>query len=149
MLGTSSARLRSAGGGRLIAHVISVVFAAATTALAAGCATAGGAAGGQWSSSSSEGASGLLIENHSWDLITVYISRGGQLLRVGEVAALSDIRFPARLLGAAVGDGRAFLIARVTAGGAFRSEPFLVPSGGGTVVWTIENQLGLSHVVVR
>ena len=92
--------------------------------------------------------SSIVIENNSWDRVTVYISRGDQLWRLGDVGALTRSEFPVQKLGF-FADGRStFLVARPLAGQQFRSEQFMFPTGG-VAVWTIENQSGLSHVSVR
>jgi hypothetical protein len=94
------------------------------------------------------GASSVVIENNSWDRVTVYISRGDQLWRLGDVGALARLEFPVQRLGF-IADGRStYLVAHPLAGQSFRSEQFMFPSGG-IAVWTIENQSGLSHVSVR
>jgi hypothetical protein len=90
----------------------------------------------------------VVIENNSWDRVTVYISRGDQLWRLGDVGALAKTEFPVQRLGF-IADGRStYLVAHPLAGNSFRSEQFMFPSGG-VAVWTIENQSGLSHVSVR
>jgi hypothetical protein len=92
--------------------------------------------------------SSVVIENNSWDRVTVYISRGDQLWRLGDVGALARTEFPIQKLGF-IADGRStYLVAHPLAGQSFRSEQFMFPSGG-VAVWTIENQSGLSHVSVR
>jgi hypothetical protein len=94
------------------------------------------------------GASAVVIENNSWDRVTVYISRGDQLWRLGDVGALARTEFPVQRLGF-IADGRStYLVAHPLAGQSFKSEQFMFPSGG-IAVWTIENQSGLSHVSVR
>lgn len=92
--------------------------------------------------------SAVVIDNNSWDRVTVYISRGDQLWRLGDVGALSHAQFPMQRLGF-FADGRGtYLVARPLAGQQFRSEQFMFPTGG-IATWTIENQSGLSHVSVR
>ena len=92
--------------------------------------------------------SSIVVENNSWDRVTVYVSRGDQLWRLGDVSALAHTEFPVQRLGF-LADGRStFLVAHPLAGRSFRSEQFMFPSGG-VAVWTIENQSGLSHVSVR
>src|SRR5690242_6772484 len=94
------------------------------------------------------GASSVVIENNSWDRVTVYISRGDQLWRLGDVGALARLEFPVQRLGF-IADGRStYLVAHPLAGQSFRSEQFMFPTGG-VAVWTIENQSGLSHVSLR
>jgi hypothetical protein len=111
-----------------------------------GCASSGGV--GLRAQQMDSSPSSVVIENNSWDRVTVYISRGDQLWRLGDVGALARTEFPVRRLGF-FADGRTtFLVARPLAGQQFRSEQFMFPTGG-VAVWTIENQAGLSHVSVR
>jgi len=134
------ARLRAQVGRHLVAASM-IVGAATMTA----CASGGvGTRAAQYGSSPSA----VVIENNSWDRVTVYISRGDQLWRLGDVGALARTEFPVQKLGF-LSDGRStFLVAHPLAGQSFRSEQFMFPTNG-VAVWTIENQSGLSHVSVR
>ena len=135
------ARLRAQLGRHLVAASI-IVGAASMSA----CASSGGvgARAQQYDASPTS----VVIENNSWDRVTVYISRGDQLWRLGDVGALARTEFPIQRLGF-IADGRStYLVAHPLAGQQFRSEQFMFPSGG-VAVWTIENQSGLSHVSVR
>ena len=134
------ARLRARMGRHLVAA--SVICVAATMSA---CASGGvGAKAQQFGNAPSA----VVIENNSWDRVTVYISRGDQLWRLGDVGALAKTEFPVTRLGF-IADGRStFLVAHPLAGQSFKSEQFMFPSGG-IAVWTIENQSGLSHVSVR
>jgi hypothetical protein len=134
------ARLRAKVSRHLVAA--SMIFGAASLTA---CASSGvGTRAAQFDSSPSA----VVIENNSWDRVTVYISRGDQLWRLGDVGALARIEFPVQRLGF-IADGRStYLVAHPLAGQSFRSEQFMFPSGG-VAVWTIENQSGLSHVSVR
>jgi hypothetical protein len=135
------ARLRAEIGRHLVAASM-IVGAASMTA----CASAGGV--GARAAASNNSPTSVVIENNSWDRVTVYISRGEQLWRLGDVGALARTEFPIQRLGF-LADGRStFLVAHPLAGQSFRSEQFMFPSGG-IAVWTIENQAGLSHVSVR
>jgi hypothetical protein len=135
------ARLRAEIGRHLVAASM-IVGAATMTA----CASAGGV--GARAAASNNSPTSVVIENNSWDRVTVYISRGEQLWRLGDVGALARTEFPIQRLGF-LADGRStFLVAHPLAGQSFRSEQFMFPSGG-IAVWTIENQAGLSHVSVR
>jgi hypothetical protein len=136
----SSASLRA----KVCRHFFLVTMSAGTMMLGA-CASSGAVG---HAAAASEGAAGLVVENNSWNRVTVYISRGGQLWRLGEVNALEKLQVPPTRIGF-VTDGRStFLVAYPLAGDAFRSEPFSFPMGG-MAVWTIENQSGLSHVSLR
>ena len=136
-----SARLRAAVGRLLVlvALALGVVGASA-------CASGGGV--GYRAAAATSSPSSVVIENNSWDRVTVYISRGDQLWRLGDVGALSRTEFPISRFGF-MADGRSsFLVAHPLAGQSFRSEQFMFPAGG-IAVWTIENQSGLSHISVR
>jgi hypothetical protein len=134
------ARLRAQFSRHIVAASI-IVGAASMSA----CASSGvGTRAAQYDSSPSS----VVIENNSWDRVTVYISRGDQMWRLGDVGALGKTEFPIQRLGF-IADGRStYLVAHPLAGQSFRSEQFMFPSGG-VAVWTIENQSGLSHVSVR
>ncbi|PYP61035.1 MAG: hypothetical protein DMD26_18615 [Gemmatimonadetes bacterium] len=135
------ARLRAQLSRHLVAASI-VVGAAGMSA----CASGGGV--GMRAAQYDASPTSVVIENNSWDRVTVYISRGDQLWRLGDVGALARTEFPIQRLGF-IADGRStFLVAHPLAGQSFRSEQFMFPSGG-IAVWTIENQSGLSHVSVR
>jgi hypothetical protein len=135
------ARLRAQMGRHLV--VASMILGAATVTA---CASNGGV--GTLAAAYENSPSSVVIENNSWDRVTVYISRGDQLWRLGDVGALGHTEFPIQRLGF-FADGRStFLVAHPLAGSSFRSEQFMFPSGG-VAVWTIENQAGLSHVSVR
>jgi hypothetical protein len=135
------ARLRAQMSRHLL--VASMIVGAATMSA---CASGGGV--GQRAQQYDNSPNSVVIENNSWDRVTVYISRGDQLWRLGDVGALGKTEFPIQRLGF-IADGRStFLVAHPLAGQSFRSEQFMFPSGG-VAVWTIENQSGLSHVSVR
>jgi hypothetical protein len=135
------ARLRAQMGRHVVAA--SMMVGAATMSA---CASGGGV--GTRAVQYGMSPSSVVIENNSWDRVTVYISRGDQLWRLGDVGALARTEFPVQRLGF-LADGRStFLVAHPLAGQSFRSEQFMFPTGG-VAVWTIENQSGLSHVSVR
>jgi hypothetical protein len=134
------ARLRAQISRHLVAA--SMVLGAATMT---GCASSGV---GSRAAAFGNSPTSVVIENNSWDRVTVYISRGDQLWRLGDVGALARTEFPVQRLGF-LADGRStFLVAHPLAGQSFKSEQFMFPTGG-VAVWTIENQSGLSHVSVR
>lgn len=133
---------RCATLGRRVASVMLVAGALGAGA----CATGGGV--GYRAAAADGASSAILIENNSWDPVTVYVSRSGQLWRLGDVPALGKIRFSAQRIGFVADGGTTYLVARPLAGRTYRSEPFMFPRGG-VAVWTIENQTGLSHISVR
>lgn len=125
-------------------HVALLVMLLSGAGLTA-CASAGV---GARAAAAGVAASSVVVENNSWDRVTVYISRGDQLWRLGDVGALGRTEFPIQRFGF-LADGRStFLVAHPLAGRSFRSEQFMFPTGG-VAVWTIENQSGLSHVSLR
>lgn len=139
-IGMQCARLRATVGRHFVMAAL-VIGASTMTACASGGL-------GQRAREMEAGPTSVVIENNSWDRVTVYISRGDQLWRLGDVGALSKAEFPMQRLGF-FADGRTtFLVARPLAGQQFRSEQFMFPQGG-IATWTIENQSGLSHVSVR
>ena len=134
------ARLRA----QLSRHLVVASMVVGAASLSACASTGVGVRAAQYESSPTS----VVIENNSWDRVTVYISRGDQLWRLGDVGALARTEFPIQRLGF-IADGRStYLVAHPLAGQQFRSEQFMFPSGG-IAVWTIENQSGLSHVSVR
>lgn len=134
------ARLRAKLSRQLVSASM-IIGAATMTACASGGI-------GTRAASYDQSPNSVVIENNSWDRVTVYISRGDQLWRLGDVGALAKTEFPVQRLGF-IADGRStYLVAHPLAGNSFRSEQFMFPSGG-VAVWTIENQSGLSHVSVR
>jgi hypothetical protein len=125
-------------------HVVIASLVAGASTMTA-CASSGGVG---LRAQQMQAPTSVVIENNSWDRVTVYISRGDELWRLGDVGALSKTEFPMNRLGF-FADGRStFLVARPLAGQQFRSEQFMFPTGG-IATWTIENQSGLSHVSVR
>ena len=135
------ARLRA----KMSRHLVAAAMVIGAGTMSA-CASSGiGAKAQQFNTAS---ASSVVIENNSWDRVTVYITRGDQLWRLGDVGALAKTEFPVTRLGF-IADGRStYLVAHPLAGQSFQSEQFMFPSGG-VAIWTIENQSGLSHVSVR
>ena len=125
-------------------HLVLLALVGATGTVA--CASSGSV--GSRAAASAMGSASIVVENNSWDRVTVYVSRGDQLWRLGDVGALGRTEFPIQRFGF-LADGRStFLVAHPLAGRSFRSEQFMFPSGG-VAVWTIENQSGLSHVSLR
>jgi len=123
--------------GRRVRLMAILIGAGALTA----CASAGGV--GSRAAVAAREPTSIVIENNSWDRVTVYISRGDQLWRLGDVSALARTEFPVHRMGF-LADGRSTFLA----GRSFRSDQFMLISGT-VAVWTIENQSGLSHVSVR
>ena len=135
-------------GGRLRAAIhtrLSIVALAAAMATLGGCATSGGMATRR---ASNVEPSGLIVQNNSWNQVTVYLLQGGARLRVGEVAGFSTQVFPGSRLGMMTGGTGTFLVARPLAGTPFRSENLMFTPGR-MLVWTIENQPAHSYLSLR
>jgi hypothetical protein len=113
--------------------------------LLAACASGGN---GYHAEEARERPSGLVVENHMWAPVTVYILRSGQPSRLGNIDGLGQRSFSLDKLRFAVDGSDVYLVARPLAGQPFRSEPFTFFRGG-TAIWTIENSSQLSHVVLR
>jgi hypothetical protein len=90
----------------------------------------------------------VVIENHSWGPVTIYMSMGGPPMRLGDVDGMGRRTFSLNQFRAAMDAHDVYLVARPLAGQSFRSEaiPFFP---GRTTVWTIENVSSLSQLVVR
>lgn len=91
----------------------------------------------------------VMVANHSWERVTVYISQGAAMWRLGEVEAKSERVLPLRNLGRSLLGTSAFFVGRPLAGTAFRSESFAVNPRGGIPTWTIENHTAVSFVTLR
>jgi hypothetical protein len=90
----------------------------------------------------------LVVQNRSWKPVTVFVSKNGELRRLGNVDASRQRTFSLNQLPFAV-DGRDhYLVARPLAGESFRSEAFAF-SLERTTVWTIENKTAMSRLAVR
>jgi hypothetical protein len=115
----------------------------------AGALLAACASGGASSRTEESRLSGtLLVDNRGWKPVTVYISRRGELRRLGNVDAVSGRSFGLDQLAFAV-DGRdEYLVARPLAGEPMRSEPFTFAPGR-TTVWTIESVAAKSRLETR
>jgi hypothetical protein len=130
---------------RAVARRCATAVAFVAGASMAACATSGSV--GQ-RAAMLETESSVVIQNNSWEYVTVYVQRNGTLWRVGDVEAMGKARFSMARFGFMADGGSTSLVARPLAGQAFQSESFIFPVGR-TAVWTIENQSAFSHVVVR
>jgi len=93
-------------------------------------------------------AGAVVVENNSWDHVTIFIARNRSTWRIGDVSALSRGTFPLDQIGLVADGHDAVLVARPLAGEPFRSAEFSL-SAGGTFTWTIENAAAISHLTVR
>jgi hypothetical protein len=96
---------------------------------------------------SSEAPSQVVVDNRSWDRVTVYVTESTVVWRLGEVEPMTRRTLPLKKVGRSLLGRTAQFIGRRLAGGAFRSESFGVNAGSGIPTWTIENQAGLSSVL--
>jgi hypothetical protein len=97
---------------------------------------------------SSAAVAGVVIENNSWDRVSVFLSNAGRVRLLGVVPAMDRASFPGRRVGYVLEGERSVLIARPLAGNAFESEPFFFRRGD-QPVWTIENRHVLSRLSMR
>ena len=117
------------------------------------CASAGGGGntepGVNVGDESNEAPGHVVVNNHSWDQVTVYITQGTAVWRLGDVAAMTQRTLPLKHLGRSLMGRTVQFIGRRLAGGSLRSETFDVNPGGGIPMWTIENQGAFSYVMLR
>ncbi len=135
--------------GRVRVHVVLAV----ALSVVAGCATA--SHGWDLDSRYADAGAGsvastvrhVLVQNNSWNRITVYIrSEAGALVRLGDVESMNREVFPVKEIS---DDGNVTtFVAHPLAGQSFTSEQFMFPTGT-TAVWTVENHTALSSVKVR
>lgn len=91
----------------------------------------------------------VVVNNQSWDRVTVFIGQGGTEWRIGDVEPMTERTLPLGRMGATLEGRSAYFVARRLAGGVFRSETFPVSPGGGVPRWTIENYAAFSYVMFR
>jgi hypothetical protein len=135
-------------------HRLHVALPLVAAALLGGCASGGTrhlaeqtAPGG--SAGSSDAPTHVVVANHSWERVTVYISQGSAVWRLGEVEANTERRLPLGSFSTALQNGNVFFVGRPLAGVPFRSEAFTADLRGGVPVWTIENYTASSFVIFR
>jgi hypothetical protein len=91
----------------------------------------------------------VIVNNRSWDQVTVYITESGTAWRLGEVAAMTERTLPLRQVGASLLGRSAQLVARRVSGAPVRSESFDVSPRMGIPAWTIENHGAFSSLLIR
>jgi hypothetical protein len=131
-----------------------VVLPVMLFALLGACASGGGgrhAEPGMASDAAeeSEAPTHVVVNNNSWDQVTVYIAQGSATWRLGDVAPMTQRTLPLRNVGTSLVGRTAQFIGRRLAGAAMRSESFDVSRGMGIPTWTIENQSAFSYVLFR
>ena len=91
----------------------------------------------------------VVVDNRSWDQVTVYLTQGTAVWRLGDVAAMTQRTLPLRHVGGALVGRNVQFIARRLSGPSFRSESFSMSAGMGIPMWTIANQSAFSYVLFR
>jgi hypothetical protein len=91
----------------------------------------------------------VVVSNQSWQRVTVYITQGSMLWRLGDVEARSDATLPLKNVGRSLIGSTTYFVARPLAGTPFRSEGFEIGARGGVPIWTIENHTATSFVTIR
>jgi hypothetical protein len=91
----------------------------------------------------------VVVTNHSWERVTVYVSQGSAAWRLGEVEANTERSLPLGSFWTALQNGSVFFVGRPLAGTPFRSEAFTIGPRSGIPVWTIENYTAASFVLLR
>jgi hypothetical protein len=121
--------------------LVAVTLAASLT----GCATTGG---GQRSADGSDpDRMEVLVQNHNWADMNVYLERGGMRTRLGTVTTASTRVFVVPR-GISSRSGSFRLLADPIGGSAtYMTAPLLI-SPGQTVEFTIENHVNISSVAV-
>jgi hypothetical protein len=91
----------------------------------------------------------VIVKNQSGQRVTVFISQGTEIWRIGDVEAYSRSTLSLGVAGTALRDRPSFLIARRLAGSQLRSETFTVGADAGRPVWTIQSYAPSSYVSLR
>jgi hypothetical protein len=89
----------------------------------------------------------VVVNNRSWDQVTVYISQGTATWRLGEVSAMTQRTLPLKHVGKWLLGRTAQFVGRRLAGASLRSESFDVNPGMGVPTWTIENHGAFSYLL--
>lgn len=90
----------------------------------------------------------LVVDNHNWSDVVVYLGHDGQRTRLGTVKAASrqNLRIPVMFLG---NSHPVYLVAhRIGSTSEFRSESFAVQHDQ-IIDWSLESDLQLSTVALR
>jgi hypothetical protein len=91
----------------------------------------------------------VVVNNRSWDQVTVYVSQGTAEWRLGEVAPMTQRTLPLKQVGASLLGRSAQFVGRRLAGASLHSESFDVSPGMGVPTWTIENHGAFSFVLFQ
>jgi hypothetical protein len=132
----------------------SFVLPVIMSALMAACASGGAGRHSELSAvdggaETSDGPTHVVVSNQSWQRVTVYITQGSMLWRLGDVEARSDRTLPLKNFGRSLMGSTSYFVARPLAGTPFRSEGFEMSPRGGVPIWTIENHTATSFVTIR
>lgn len=91
----------------------------------------------------------IVVDNRSWDQVTVFIVVGSAQLRLGDVEPMTRRSLALKGAQSVLGHGSAYFVGRRLAGSVFRSESFDVNPEGGTPSWTIDSHAPFSYVLIR
>lgn len=138
---------------RVYRGCISLVAPFIVSALLAACASGGASAHPEPAAVDNEaetndGPNHVVVSNQSWNRVTVYISQGAAVWRLGDVEAKTDRVLPLKSLARTL-VGTVFFVGRPLAGMPFRSDAFEMSPHGGVPIWTIENHDATSFVTIR
>ncbi len=112
--------------------------------LLSGCASAGGGASGE----AEAGSVTVEVTNYNWAVVHAYVLASGQRYSLGLVTTTSTESFPLPRGALAARRALVFLAVPIGSPVAYVSDEILVAPGD-TVVWTIQNSLSQSSVIVR
>lgn len=138
---------------RVYRGCISLVAPLIVSALLAACASGGASAHPEPAAVDNEaetndGPNHVVVSNQSWNRVTVYISQGSAVWRLGDVEAKSDRSLSLKNLGKSL-FGTVYFVGRPLAGTPFRSEAFEMNPRSGVPIWTIDNHAATSFVTIR
>ena len=117
------------------------VVAIASLLLTAGCAGLSGNAAAPVSEPAT-----VVVTNHNWSDMTVYLVHEGAQIRIGSVGSMRTERFR---LPSIVRTGQNWLMARALGGRTSVSSNPLLIAPGAEFEWQIENAVGLSVLRMR
>jgi hypothetical protein len=138
---------------RVYRECLGFVLPVIASALLAACASGNASRHAEPSAEStdveaSEGPNHVVVSNQSWNRVTVYISQGSAVWRLGDVEAKSDRSLSLKNLGKSL-FGTVYFVGRPLAGTPFRSEAFEMNPRSGVPIWTIDNHAATSFVTIR
>jgi len=90
----------------------------------------------------------LFVKNYNWSTIHVYVMGSGQTVSLGQITSMDTATFEVPRSALATGGMLRLIADPIGSTSAYISEPVIVAAGD-QVVWTVQNQLSQSSVVVR